>query len=489
MTVTINDVVVILPFLVASGGALLIILLDSFSAPRTPRRFLGGFTIFFLAVAALSAYIVPLRTESAFHGMVMMDGLARFLSVVVMLSAGFATLLAMDRLPEQGSARGEFYALLLFSAAGASLLASAADLVMVFLGLETLSIPAYAMAAALRRDVRSTEAGFKYFVLGAFATGFFLMGTALVYSSVGSTALGRLAAASASGWTEKPLLCMGAVMLLVGLAFKAAVVPFHMWAPDVYDGSPTPATAYFATGIKAAAFAALLRVVILSLPGMRAEEINGNEIGWHYIFWGLAAATMAVSSLTALVQKDVKRILAYSSVAHVGYLLIGLLAGKPGGAAVLFYLLVYTFMTVGAFAVVAYLENSKGGTKLSDYAGIAKRHPYAAAAMAVFLFSLAGIPPTGGFFAKFYLFKAAVQGGLINLTVLGVLFSVVSAYYYLRIVVAMYMEQGENQAVIDISPSAAVVTAICLCLLFTIIIGLYPTPYLSVAQASASMLP
>jgi len=481
-----SDLIAILPFIFAASGGLLVVLLDSFTHPESPRRFLGGFSLVFLGAMGLSAWLGDGAPQLAFSGLVVADDFSRFLTILFALAAGLGALIAMGRLPEEGAARGEFYALLLFSAGGASLLAQAADLITLFLGLEMVSIPAYAMAASIRRDSRSAEAGFKYFVLGAFATGFLIFGIALLYGAAGGTSLAKIAAAASGVWTDSPRLVFGALFLLVGLVFKIAAVPFHMWAPDVYCGSPTPATAYFAAGIKAAGFAALLRVLFVALPELKVGPGALERAGWHYVIMGLAYATMFVPTLVALVQKDVKRILAYSSVAHAGYLLIGLLAGKEGSAAILFYLTVYTFMTVGAFAIVAYFEHRDGGTNLADYSGLGKRHPYAAAAMAVFLFSLAGIPPMGGFLAKFYLFRAALANDLKWLTILGVMASLISAYYYLRVTVAMYMEQEQPaEDTPAVRPSAAVITVVAICLALVLVLGVYPVPVLAAAQAAA----
>ncbi len=487
--VTANDLSAIMPFLVTACGGLVIVLLDSLSKPESSRRFLGSFTLVFLAVMILvSLQGIGRSPYPAFYNMVVADDFSRFLSVLFGIAAGLTTLIAMGRLPDQAdgsAARGEFYALLLFSTGGATLLVQAADLVALFIALEMLSIPAYIMAASLRRDPRSAEAGLKYFILGSFATGFLVYGIALLYGAAGSTQISAIAqAALATPWTSNPLLIIGSVLVLVGLAFKIAAVPFHMWAPDVYQGSPTPATAFFATGIKAAAFAALLRILFQALPELRIGTAGFEAAGWFTLLQGFAIATMTVANLVALVQKDVKRILAYSSVAHAGYLIIGLLCTQEGAAAILFYLLAYTFMTVGAFALVAYFENKDGGTSLDDYVGVGRRHAVAAVAMSIFLFSLAGIPPTAGFFGKFFLFKTAIDHGLVALTVIAVLNSLVSAYYYLRIMVAMFMQDETGSSKPKVTPSISIAIAVGVCLLFVLAIGLYPSPYLNAARAS-----
>lgn len=490
--VTAEDLTAILPFLVAVTGGLVVVLLDAFTRPETTRRYLGAFSLVFLAGMVLGALAgAGAAPREAFFGLVRADDFSRFLSVLFAVAAGLATLIAMGRLPEAGAARGEFYALLLFATGGAALLVQAADLVALFIGLECLSIPAYILAASLRRDPRSAEAGLKYFILGAFATGFLVYGIALLYGATGSTNMTAIARAAAAGvWTDNPLLIVGAVLVFVGLGFKIAAVPFHMWAPDVYQGSPTPATAFFATGIKAAAFAALVRVLFLALPELRVGGAGLEHAGWFTLLQGFAILTMTVANLVALLQKDVKRILAYSSVAHAGYLIIGLLCEQGGAAAILFYLAAYTFMTVGAFALVAYFERADadgGGTSLEEYRGLGRRHPAAAAAMSIFLFSLAGIPPTAGFFGKFYLFKTAIDYDLVVLVVIAVLNSLVSAYYYLRVMVSMYMQE-EDTARQGVRPSVAIAVAVGVCILFVLAMGVFPTPYLDMATTSAASL-
>jgi NADH-quinone oxidoreductase subunit N len=490
--VTANDLMAILPFLVAAGGGLVVILLDVSCKPASSRRFLGSFALITMGVMFGVSFVNMGRAPyPAFFGLIVSDDFSRVLSIIFALAAALAVLIAMGRLPDEqnSAARGEFYALLLFATGGASLLVSAADLVSLFIGLETLSIPAYILAAGSRRDKRSAEAGLKYFILGAFATGFLVYGIALLYGAAGSTSLSAIAKLAGSApWAENPLLIVGSVFILVGLVFKISAVPFHMWAPDVYQGSPTPVTAFFATGVKAAAFAALLRVLYVALPGLRIGSTGFEAAGWFTILQGLAIATMTVANLVALVQKDVKRILAYSSVVHAGYLIIGLLCMQDGAAAIVFYLLAYTFMTVGAFALVAYFEHAGAGTSLREYIGLGRRHPVASVVLAIFLFSLAGIPPTAGFFGKFYLFKSAVDQGLVALTIVAVINSMISAYYYLRVTVYMYMQKEETQTTDKITPSTSIAIAVGICLLFVLAIGLYPTPYLEAARASVASL-
>lgn len=485
----IDDLIAVMPFIITVAGGIGIILLDIFSAPGSKRAFLGGFSLLVLTGAAISAAsMLGAPAESAFFGTVIDDDFSRFLSILLAVSAALAVLLAMGRLPEEDTMRGEFYALLLFSTGGATLLCQAVDMTTLFIALETLSIPAYILAAVHRADSRSTEAGFKYFVLGAFSTGLLVYGIALLYGATGTVSYEALLDAAAQDWTKNPLLIIGALMVLVGMFFKIGAAPFHMWAPDVYQGSPTPATSFFATGIKAAAFAALIRFLTRAIPGMDEGPGELFFVGWYPLLQGIAVLTMTVANLAALVQTDVKRILAYSSIAHAGYLFLGLLADADGAAAVLFYLVAYTFMTAGSFAVVAYFEHLKAGTSLAEYRGIGKKSPMAAAALALFLFSLAGIPPTAGFFGKFYLFKAAVDHGLVLLVVIAVINSAISAFYYLRITVSMYMEPAADKDAFLPKPSVTVGAVIILCILLVLALGLYPAPCLDQALRSAAQL-
>jgi NADH-quinone oxidoreductase subunit N len=456
-----GDLMAILPFLVAVAGGLVVIIVDLLMRPKASRQALGILSLLFLVLMILACLVdVGKQPEMAFSNLVVADDFSRFMGVIFAVAAALSALTAIGRLPDEGAARGEFYALLLFATGGACLLAQATDLISMFIGLECLSIPAYILAASLRRDPRSAEAGFKYFILGAFATGFLVYGIALLYGAAGSTQLKEIARLCATQpWTGNLMLIVGALLVLVGLLFKIAAVPFHMWAPDVYQGSPTPATAFFATAVKAAAFAALLRVLFMALPDMRTGTAGYEDAGWAGLLTVIAILTMSVANLIALVQNDVKRLLAYSSIAHAGYLIIGLLCNQEGAAAILFYLAAYTFMTVGAFALVAYFEHKSGGTSMTEYVGLGRRHPVAAVALCILLFSLAGIPPTAGFFSKFYLFRAAVNEGFIVLTVVAVLNSVVSAYYYLRVTVAMYMEDETQEKKPAVKASFAIALA------------------------------
>jgi NADH-quinone oxidoreductase subunit N len=375
--------------------------------------------------------------------MVTLDRFASFLQVLFLGSGLFGVALAYGYLKRMGIERGEYYALLLFSLTGMLLMAQAADLIVIFLALELLSIPLYVLAAFARPRLDSEEAGLKYFLLGAFATGFVVYGITLVFGATGSTSLTGIAGQIA-GFGVSPLLLVGAALILVGFGFKVAAVPFHMWTPDVYQGAPTPVTAFMAVGAKAAGFAALLRIFVLTFAGLQLDLVP--------VVWGLAALTMFAGNIIAIAQTNIKRMLAYSSIAHAGYILMAFVAfGDPAVqadavASALFYLVAYALTSFGAWAVVITLEKQNAlGLEINDYAGLGRRKPLLAAAMTVFMLSLTGMPPTLGLVGKFFLFRTVIEAGQIWLAVIGVLTSLISAYYYLRVVVMMWMREGDVQ--------------------------------------------
>jgi NADH-quinone oxidoreductase subunit N len=383
------------------------------------------------------------REVEGFKGMVVLDGFSTFVNALLLVSGLLGIALAYGYVKRMGIESGEYYTLLLFSVTGMMLMAQATDLIVVFIALELLSIPLYVLAAFARPKVESEEAGLKYFLLGAFATGFVVYGTALVFGATGSTNLSAIVA-FATGETSSLLLTIGAALILVGFGFKVAAVPFHMWTPDVYQGAPSAVTAFMSSGAKIAGFAALLRVFATAFPSIAVDMTD--------IFWALAALTMILGNVVAISQTDIKRLLAYSSIAHAGYILMAFVPyGNPevsrdSIAAGLFYLVSYAVTNFGAWGVVIALEREAGkGLQLSDYAGLSKRHPALAAAMAIFMLSLIGLPPTIGLVGKIYLFRAVIAGGFYWLAIIGVLTSVISAYYYLRVVVLMYMRDGEPQ--------------------------------------------
>jgi NADH-quinone oxidoreductase subunit N len=353
-------------------------------------------------------------------------------------------------------------------------MATAGDLIVIFLGLETMSITVYVLAGILRQNPKSNEAAMKYFLMGAFSTGFLLYGIALVYGATGSIKLGPIHDAIATGaMSSNPMLLLGIGMLVIGFGFKVAAVPFHMWTPDVYEGAPTPVTAFMAVGVKLAAFSAFLRVFMVDFGAVGPH--------WQSVLWVIAALTMTAGNVIAVVQTNIKRMLAYSAIAHAGYLLLGMAAGVQSGPAILYYLLAYAFTNLGAFAVVIALEHRGAASNLiSDFRGLAERQPLLAGAMTIFLLSLTGVPPLAGFVGKFYIFSSALHQGYVSLVIIAVINSVISAYYYFYVIVAMYMQEGGVE-VERMSARPALVAAIGLAALATIAVGAYPQPYITSA--------
>jgi NADH-quinone oxidoreductase subunit N len=420
------------------------------------------------------------------NAMVVGDGFAGFFSVVILIVAAVTVILSTDYVSKHLVSVGEFYALLLFCCAGMVLVVSAADLVIVLLGIEILSIALYVLAGFTRGRATSEEAAMKYFLLGAFSLAFLIYGTALVFGVVHSTRFSAIAAALRSGapvsLLGNPLLLAGIGLILVGFAFKLSFVPFHMWTPDAYEGAPTPITAFMSVATKAAVFAALLRFLVIAVPGLRAE--------WAAVLWALAALTMIVGNIAAVVQSSVKRMLAYSSIAQAGYILVGTIAGDAfSQPAVMFYLLAYAFMNVGAFAVLMALggeDASDADPTIADLDGLAQRKPLLAFAMTIFMLSLAGIPLTAGFIGKLYVFTAALRAGYGELVVIGVLTSVIATFYYLRIIAAMWMRPASVGAM-PIRVTTALSTVLVVLLIGTLALGIIPAGPLGFAATAAAL--
>lgn len=438
-----SDLWAISPILVLVGWACVLLLVDLLIPPD--RK---AWTALLAAVGLIAAMVVAItqsgQTHLAFNGMVILDGFSTFLTLLFLGSGLVAILLAYDYLKRLDIERGEYYTLLLFSISGMMLMAASADLIMVFLSLELLSIPLYVLAGFASGRASSEESALKYFLMGAFASGFVVYGVALIFGGTGSTSLAGIISAVGATTTNPTLLLIGSALVLVGLGFKVAAVPFHMWTPDVYQGAPSSVTAFMSIGAKAAGFAALLRVLVTALPSLAVDLTP--------ILWGLAAATMILGNIAAIAQSNIKRMLAYSSIAHAGYILMALVPyGNPAVASdavssALLYLVAYALTNFAAWSVVIALEHSdEKGLMIEDYAGLGKKHPWLAVAMTVAMLSFTGIPPTLGLVGKFFLFRSAIAGGFIGLAVIGVLTSLVSAYYYLRVVVMMYMRDGDPQ--------------------------------------------
>jgi NADH-quinone oxidoreductase subunit N len=437
-----SDLTTILPAIVLTVWACALLVADLF-IPHERK----GWTAVLAALGLAASLGITLTqaggTSAGFKGMVTLDGFSTFLNTLLLVSGLFGVALAYGYVRRMGLERGEYYTLLLFSVVGMMLMVQASDLIVVFIALELLSIPLYVLAALNARQIESEEAGLKYFLLGSFSTGFLVYGIALIFGATGSTSYSGIVTAASAG-TSSLLLTIGAALLLVGFGFKVAAVPFHMWTPDVYQGAPTSVTAFMASGAKIAGFAALLRVFALAFPSLTADLTP--------VLAALAALTMIVGNLIAVSQTNIKRLLAYSSIAHAGYILMAFVPyGNPqvmpvSVAAGLFYLVAYAVTNFGAWGVVIALEKQGGkGLEVSDYAGLFWKNRPLALAMTVFLLSLIGFPPTIGMVGKFYLFRAVIDGGFIWLAIVGVVTSLISAYYYLRVVVNMFMQEGEPQ--------------------------------------------
>jgi len=416
-----------------------------------------------------------------FNNLYTIDNFGTFFKGLVLVILILVTLLSYRYVDREDMVRGEYYALLLFGTLGMMIMVSSNNFITIFIGLELMSISIYILCGLMGGNAKSVEASLKYFLLGAFATAFLLYGIALIYGTTGMLDIREVAGYVNSGrFMVTPTFMAGLALLIVGFGFKTASVPFHMWTPDVYEGAPTSITAYMATGVKAAAFGAFLRVLFTAFHPFFP--------GWTVMLWILAVATMTLGNLTALRQNDVKRMLAYSSIAHAGYILIAMTVGdRTLSSTVLYYLLVYSFMTIGAFAVIIILGRKDfPNTAIESYAGLAGRHPVIAAAMAVFLLSLAGVPPLAGFMGKFYVLTDAIRAGYYWLAVIGVLNSVVAAYYYLRVIMYMYFKEPETEIGIpDISLGSTLAIAISVVAVFYL--GIFPRLLLMIAHKSANI--
>jgi len=443
------------------------------------KRALGHVAIVGLLAALVGVAVGSGSPGLAFNNQISNDGFAIFFRLLFILIGILVVFASLQYLERDAMQHGEYYALLLLSIVGQCLMAASVELVMIFIGLEISSIATYVLAGFRRGDAKSSEAALKYFLLGSFATAFLLYGIALIFGATGTTYLTGIRAALEKG-PVGPLAAVAAALMFVGFGFKVAGAPFHIWTPDVYEGAPTPVTAFMSAGPKAAAFAVFLRVFLTALQP--AE-------GWFWLLWISAALSMFLGNLAALVQTNIKRMLAYSSIAHAGYMMVAFAARSDlGVAAVMFYLAAYCAMNVGAFAVVSHFGGEgERHTTIEDYAGLGHRHPALAAVLTIFLLSLIGIPLTGGFFGKFYIFSAALHSNLIWLTILGVINSAIAAYYYLRIIVVMYMREPETEAPVERVP-ASVTAVLALTAVATFYLGIFPGSVLQFVTRSAALL-
>jgi NADH-quinone oxidoreductase subunit N len=493
--ITARDIYGVMPLLILAGTGLVVLLWDAFE--KVPTRIPLLLTIMGAIAAAAAGFINLDNTGRVFNGMMLNNSYSNYYSILFSIAVIISVLLAERYLKEEEVLIGEFSALVLFSACGMVMLASGTDLIVTFLGLETMSIAFYVLAGLFRKRRESNEAALKYFLLGAFSTGFFLYGIALIYGTFATTNLDAITTALTNPITShsvltSPMFWMGVSMLLVGFSFKIAAFPFHQWAPDVYEGAPTVVTGFMSTAGKAGAFAALVLIFNIAMAPMVSDPASMTKM--QTIIGLLALASMFYGNITALSQTNMKRMLAYSSIAHAGYMLLGVAAmSHEGATAVTIYLTVYTFMQMGAFGVVALLEKDAGeGLQLSDYAGLGRRRPLTAFVMSIMMLSLTGIPPFGGFFAKYYVFTAAIRSGLTVYAVLGMIATLISIYFYLRVMVVMYFREPEEMgAGVSIAPGGAVAmqagtvsawAALAIAAIGIFILGIFPMLLTDIAK-------
>ena len=467
------DLIALAPVLVLSVFAMGVLVLDLWAGKnKTLLMFISLVGLLMTAISAFAKHPLP---AFAFTDSYIVDHLSIFFICIFTISSALTILLSFEYNERKGIKAGEYYALILLCTVGMIILASSTDLIMIFLGIEIVSICLYVLAGFRRDDPVSNEAALKYFLLGAFATGFLLYGMTLIYGSTGSTNLFKIAGfIKTEGAQSNPLILMGIVLLVIGFGFKVAAVPFHMWAPDVYQGSPTPVTAFMAVGPKAAAFAAFFRVFTEAIPDM--------SLSWEILLCIIAVLSMFVGNLGAIMQTNIKRMLAFSSISHAGYLLIAVIAKSSlAGSGLLFYMLAYAFTTFGAFGIIILLgKKEEENLELENYSGLAYKHPILALSMTVFLLSLGGLPPFAGFVAKFYIFSAAIEEGFVILVVIAVLNSAISFYYYLKVVVYMYMKEPESEFQISLTPMTLFVVIVGI--IGTVELGIFPDPIIALTS-------
>jgi NADH-quinone oxidoreductase subunit N len=465
----------VLPELVLAAGSMVLLMLGAYRGPQT-TSLVTALAIGLLVVTGVLEFMLPAGKLTTFGGSFIVDDFARFLKILALIGSAATLILSKEFLEDQSRKLFEFPILVVLSTLGMMVLISAGDLIMLYLGLELMSLALYVVAASNRDNAKSTEAGLKYFVLGALSSGMLLYGASLIYGFTGTVSFAGIAAAAKEGSIG---IVFGLVFLLAGLCFKVSAVPFHMWTPDVYEGAPTPVTAFFASAPKVAALAVFTRVALTAFPGITLQ--------WQQIVVFVAIASMVLGSFAAIGQSNIKRLMAYSSIGHMGFALVGLAAGTVEGAqGVLVYIAIYVAMTLGTFAVILTMKrNGQAVERISDFAGLSRTNPLLAFFFAMLLFSLAGIPPLAGFFAKFYVFVAAIKAGLFTLAVVGVLASVVGAFYYLTIIKVMYFD--EPLAKLD-PMRVELRTVLAVAGLFNILFFVYPGPLVSAATVAAKSL-
>jgi len=469
------DIKSITPILIITICGIVVLMADVFFK-KVMRDKLAYLSLIGIILAGIVTFTQAGNPVYSFSDTFVVDNYSVFFNFIFLVSTAIVILMSVSYVEQEGINYGEYYTLILFATMGMMLMAGGSDLITIFLGLEIMSISLYVLVGFRRNRLDSNEASLKYFLLGAFATGFLLYGIAMLYGATGTTNIKEIAAFLADNPVlSSPMIIMGICLLIIGFGFKIASVPFHKWAPDVYEGAPTTITAFMSVGPKAAAFAAFFRVFLVSLPALEPK--------WSMILWVLAVLTMTVGNIVAIAQTNIKRMLAYSSIAHAGYVLIAIIAGNGlGTASMLFYMLAYVFMNMGAFAVVIVLgRKGEENLMIDDYNGLGYKHPLLALTMMIFMFSLAGIPPLAGFVGKFYIFSAAIKSGYVVLAVIGVLNSVIAVYYYLRVTVVMYMKKPEREfAPLSLTPF--MIVALIISVWGTFHLGIFPAKIIEFAQ-------
>jgi NADH-quinone oxidoreductase subunit N len=480
LEVTLLDFYTMLPMLILAVGGMALMLIDLALKPQH-KHYGAWLAVAAFAAAGAASWALLGQSGTAFSGMLVVDSYAQVLGLVA-IGAGLLTVLtSIHYLRDRGIFRNEYFVLLLFSVSGMVMMAAAHNLIIVFIALELLSIPLYVLAGFARPDTASEEAALKYFLLGAFASGFLLFGIAMMYGALGTTDLAQITA-KVSSVGASPMLLFGAALILVGLGFKVAVVPFHMWTPDVYEGAPTPVTGFMSVGAKAAGFAALLRVFVYALGSIQAD--------WVLLVSIISALTMILGSIVAIAQTNLKRMLAYSSIASAGYILIGVAAGNETGVyGALFYLVAYLFTNLGAFAVLTTMaRRGLEDQSYKTYRGLYQRSPGLAIMMMIFMLSLAGIPLTGGFIGKYLLFASAVQAGLAWLAIVGVVTSVIAAFFYLRVIVDMFMREAEPGHAVQPVSYRPLNFTVGLAAVGVLVLGIVPGLVIALVQNAAQWL-
>lgn len=469
-----QSIVAIMPELLMTIFGLMLIVIDIMSKDEK-KSGVGYFGIAFILLTLLASIPIGGFKINGFNNMLVWDSYAFAFFMIFAIAYILTTLGSVDYLKSNDINKGEYYIIMFFSIIGMMFMVSATDLSVFYLGLETMAISMYIMAGFNKKDKKSNEAGIKYFIIGAFSSGILLYGLSYVYGYTGSTKYVDIAGMIKSNGLESFNIKLGLVMMLTGFAFKISAVPFHMWAPDVYSGAPTPVTGFMTVAPKAASFGALIRFVWIALEPAQME--------WKLFFSILAVLTMTYGNLVAIAQSNVKRMLAYSAISHAGYMLIGVVAGNElGYQSIALYMIIYGFMNIGAFTILSQLKN-KGiieDESLSSFAGLAKKHPLASVAMLIFMFSLAGIPPLAGFIGKFYIFSAAIKSGVVWLAIVGVINSVIGCYYYMRVTIFMYFKEPEVESYVDIKPASFIATFIAV--IFVLLIGVFPGFFINIVN-------